>query len=57
MMGAPAVSTTVADVVVPSGRTGSYSQQRTDESEHAVNALRKGHPKSKRCPIHPAMRR
>jgi hypothetical protein len=56
-MNGAAVSTTVADVVVPNGRTGSYGQQHTDESEHAVNALRKGHPKSKRCPIHPAMRR
>ena len=60
------VSTTVSDVVVPSGNFSSYGQQRRgkrpigplyDDNRKAADALSGGHPKSKKSPIHPSMRK
>lgn len=52
----PTVSTTVADVVVPNGRSGAYRQQKTTRKHLSI--LRPGRAKRlKASPIHPGMQR
>ena len=51
------VSTTVADVVVPNGRSTPYKQQKTMESDKIATEILNHGPKSKKCPIHPSMKR